>query len=293
MIAVSLLDHSKSPRPSVLLCGFLALTLLFDATQTRTLFMASEARLDFVYCNVFASTLALKSAILLFESYPKSSWLSWDRKEYSPEEVSGVFSIGVFFWLNRLFLRGYNKVLAIVDLYPLDGALNSEKLHERFVANFDRTKLKTGQRPLINALVRTLTVPLLLPIIPRLALVGFTLCQPLFIERLLEHLSLPTMEANIAYSFIGASFFIYSGMALSLASCWYLHNRTRIMVRSILVAEVFQKSTTVRLGAVKNNAAVTLMSSDIERIDVGIRPLHDIWASLIQVASLVGCSTTS
>jgi hypothetical protein len=57
----------------------------------------------------------------------------------------------------------------------------------------------------------------LLPVPPRLALLGFTFCQPFFIERLLDHLSRPSVDANVGYGFIGASVLIYSGIAISMA----------------------------------------------------------------------------
>lgn len=58
----------------------------------------------------------------------------------------------------------------------------------------------------------------------------------------------------------------------------------RTMVRSILVTETFIKATKARIGNGDDNAALTLMSTDIERIDVGFRSLHEIWASIFQVA---------
>lgn len=56
------------------------------------------------------------------------------------------------------------------------------------------------------------------------------------------------------------------------------------MARSILVTEVFIKATEARIGTGDDSAAITLMSTDIERINMGFRALHDTWASLIQVA---------
>jgi hypothetical protein len=50
------------------------------------------------------------------------------------------------------------------------------------------SKLKGDRFGLLKVLARTLKVPLLLPIAPRLALVGFTFCQPLFYR---EAISLP------------------------------------------------------------------------------------------------------
>lgn len=56
------------------------------------------------------------------------------------------------------------------------------------------------------------------------------------------------------------------------------------MARSILVTEVFIRATKAQIGAGDDSAALTLMSTDIERINVGFRALHDIWASTILVA---------
>lgn len=56
------------------------------------------------------------------------------------------------------------------------------------------------------------------------------------------------------------------------------------MTRAILVTEIYNKATRVPFGAGDDSAAVTLMSTDIERIIFGMRSLHDVWACVLQVA---------
>jgi ABC-type bacteriocin/lantibiotic exporter with double-glycine peptidase domain len=56
------------------------------------------------------------------------------------------------------------------------------------------------------------------------------------------------------------------------------------MTRSILVIETYIKATQSTIGSSDDNAGLTLMSTDIERIHLGLIPLHDIWAAVIQVA---------
>ncbi|KAF7558131.1 hypothetical protein G7Z17_g146 [Cylindrodendrum hubeiense] len=284
MVTLSLVDHSKSPRPSVLLSSYLFLTLLLDAAQARTLFLSSDDKPELTYSSIFSAAIALKIGILVLEAQRKARWVSWDEKEHSPEETSGIFSLGVFFWLNKIFLKGYNKILTINDLFPLDSALDGKLLHEEFSKNMDYSKLKGDKYGLVKVLLRSLKFPLLLPVFPRLALLAFTFCQPFFIEKLLDHLSEPEIEANVGYGFIGASILIYSGIAISTALCWYFHQRMRSMARAILVTETFIKTTKSPIGTGDDSAALTLMSTDIERIDLGFRPLHDIWAGIIQVA---------
>ncbi|PWY83785.1 P-loop containing nucleoside triphosphate hydrolase protein [Aspergillus sclerotioniger CBS 115572] len=284
MIALSVLDHSRSPRPSVLLNSYLFLTLLLDAAQTRTFFLSSNDKPELAYSSIFSATLALKIGILLLEAKQKTRWVSWDEKKHSPEETSGIFSLGVFFWLNKMFLMGYSKVLTIDDLYPLDSAFDSKAIHDEFARNIDYSKLKGDKYGLVKVLARTLKVPLLLPILPRLARLAFTFSQPLFLEKLLDYLSQPRLDPNVGYGFIGASMLIYSGLAISWAFTWYFQHRMRTMVSSILVTEIYNKATKARIGNGDDTAVLTLMSTDIERIRMGLRSLHEMWASVIQAA---------
>ncbi|KAL6786178.1 P-loop containing nucleoside triphosphate hydrolase protein [Trichoderma sp. SZMC 28012] len=284
MIPLTAVEHNKSPRPSVLLTSYLLLSLLFDVTQARTLYLSSATSAELSYSNLFTAAVALKTAILVLESRKKSKWMNWNEKEHSPEETSGILSLGVFFWLNKLFLDGYRKIILLDDLYSLDKSLEPEIIHEKFSRNMDYSRMKGDKFGLTKVLMRTLIGPLLLPTIPRLGLLGFTLAQPLFIERLLDYLAEDTLDPNIGYGFIGASFFIYAGIALCWAFHRYYHHRMRTMLRSILVTETFIAATRARIGTSDDNAALTLMSTDIERIRMGFRQLHDIWASVLQVA---------
>ncbi|KAI1180557.1 putative ABC multidrug transporter [Nemania sp. FL0916] len=284
MMVLSVMDHSRSPRPSVLLNTYLFLTLLLDGAQARTLFLSSDGKPDIAYSSIFSAALVLKLGIFLLEARQKSRWIKWDVKEHSPEETSGIFSLGVYFWLNKLFVAGYSKVLRINDLYPLDNTLNSKILHEKFSRNMDYSRLKGDSFGLVKVLIRTLSINLLLPIPLRLAMLGFTLAQPPFIQSLLEYLSKPERDPNAGYGFIGASVFIYSGIAISSALCWYFHRRTLAMARSMLITEIYVKATKARFGKGDDGAAVTLMSIDIERINMGFLSLHETWASLLQAA---------
>jgi ABC-type bacteriocin/lantibiotic exporter with double-glycine peptidase domain len=56
-----------------------------------------------------------------------------------------------------------------------------------------------------------------------------------------------------------------------------------MMARSILVTEIYLKATIARIGTTNDSAALTLMSTDVERIIAGFRALHEIWVITIQV----------
>ncbi|KAJ3492630.1 hypothetical protein NLG97_g5262 [Lecanicillium saksenae] len=285
MVGLSFMDHSKSARPSIILNIYVFFTLILDAAQARTLFLLSSGNHnEFAYSCVFVTTVAVKVIILLLESQRKARWVQWDEKEHSPEETSGVFSLGVFFWLNSLFLVGYKKVMTIKDLFPLDSKLDATRLHAEFSKNLHAATLKGDKFALLKVLVWTMKGTIILAVVPRLCLLGFTFSQPFFIERLLDTLSQPVVPRNESYGLIGAAFLIYIGIAISTAFYWYYQRRMLAMTRAMLVTEIYSKSTKLSIGKASDNAALTLMSTDWERINEGFESVHDIWVSFVQVA---------
>ncbi|KAI5455878.1 hypothetical protein BGZ63DRAFT_409527 [Mariannaea sp. PMI_226] len=70
--------------------------------------------------RLFTLSIALRAVIVCLEAIPKARWIHWVASEHSPEESSSIFSLGVCYWLNKLFLHGYRDVLTVDDLYPLD-----------------------------------------------------------------------------------------------------------------------------------------------------------------------------
>jgi hypothetical protein len=109
MIAVSFLEHARSHRTSALLNLYLLFTLLFDIVQARILWLAISSRHHAIFTHLFTASIAIKLTVLLFEAHSKAGWISWDEKEHSPEETSGIYSLSVYYWLKQLFLRGYKS----------------------------------------------------------------------------------------------------------------------------------------------------------------------------------------
>lgn len=76
----------------------------------------------------------------------------------------------------------------------------------------------TKKRSLNATLFKLLGLSLLVPVLPRLALLALTLCQPLMLQRLLAYLEDPVtrQDPKTGYALIGATVVIYVGMAVRL-----------------------------------------------------------------------------
>lgn len=55
-------------------------------------------------------------------------------------------------------------------------------------------------------------------------------------------------------------------------------------IRSGLIGSIYRHTTTLQASAVKDSAAITLMGTDVERIIQSLRHLHELWASIPEVA---------
>ena len=67
----------------------------------------------------------------------------------------------------------------------------------------------------------------------------------------------------------------------------HLTYRAITMMRGQLISMLYDKATDISITTADPTAALTLMSADIERIDVGWRTAHEIWANLLEIGIAV------
>lgn len=296
MLPLSILEHERCRRPSTILTIYLILAILFDATKARTAWLAwqqTSPRGSLAYPAILVSIGVFKFLILVAESVEKFRWLLPQdglKYEASHEETGGLLNLGVFFWLNSLFMRGYSNIMHVDQLYPLDRAMSSRHLHDSLSAQ--RAKSHVHIR---YSLAKSLAGSLLLPIAPRIAYIGFTFAQPFFIATLISHLQRTPEPGSTSWydqgkGLVGATILIYLGAALSRSLYNYLVHRTVYMARGALASAIYEKTTISPDSADVGGgglAALTLMSTDVERIILGFITIHEVWANPVEVA--LGC----
>ncbi|KAL7910446.1 P-loop containing nucleoside triphosphate hydrolase protein [Trichoderma velutinum] len=286
ILPVSFSEHSRSPRPSFLLSGYLTLSLLFDIVRARSFWLVAVTRSEDAFAGVFTASVALKAAIFLTESYTKARWIQWSTSTHSPEETTGFYGLAVFSWLWKLFLLGRSKVLSLDDLFHLDHHMSSDVLRRKLQASIEASPTRGQKLGLAKALAKSLAGPLLFPVVPRIALSAFKFGQPFLTNSLLSYLQTPESErsANSGYGLIGAVFLVYSGIALSTSFYYYLRERSLWMARGALASIVYEHTMRSRLSVTSESAVLTLMSTDIERARVGFTFIHEFWASVLESA---------
>lgn len=235
---VSYFEHIRSTRPSMLLNAYLLLLVVLG------IICISRTSSRDTYGILLIASTVLAGVVAILEAVPKRRWGSIALYDKSPEESSGLYSIALFAWLNPLIRLGNRKILDTDDLYPLDTRLSANEMSQLFQQNW--TNRPPG-RSLPGVLLKSLFWPLVQPIPSKIAFVGFSFCQPLFIQKLIKYLeSGPDASCDTSTNLILASSCIYAGMAVSSASFAYLNSRALARLRSSLVTAMFHKTVELR-----------------------------------------------
>ncbi|KAH9223366.1 P-loop containing nucleoside triphosphate hydrolase protein [Leptodontidium sp. 2 PMI_412] len=287
LLVLSTLEHFKSVRPSILACAFIVLAFIYDVSRIPSLWSGSlhldPGRLSSAFKALFTAVVPIEFIFLALESSRRRSWVIWDKVNHSPEETSSVLGLGVYAWLNPLLWRGYHESLTMKHLFALDGNISVDIIQEKSLTDSSSDSTGTSSWQLILWLVKPLGRFLILPVLPRLFLLGFTFCQPFFIQRLLRFLSSPEDNSLTASALISVAVFTYLGIAISTALYWYYQERFQSMLRAYLISSIYQKAGLMVHVGDGDHAAVTLMGADVERVYTGLRLMHEVWADAIQI----------
>jgi ATP-binding cassette, subfamily C (CFTR/MRP), member 1 len=89
---------------------------------------------------------------------------------------------------------------------------------------------------------------------------------------------------NQSLGLIAAAALIYIGVAVCTVRYMHQVYRSITMLRGGLVGLIFNKTLVLRDGVYDESAAVTHMSTDIDRIVSGMQSMHEVWARLMEVA---------
>jgi ATP-binding cassette subfamily C (CFTR/MRP) protein 1 len=165
------------------------------------------------------------------------------------------------------------------------------------------TDLVKPKSTLIRSLWQILYFHMLVPVLPRILLIALTYCQPLLIKRVLSLQMEPVTESsrNIGYGLIAAYGLVYAGIAVRnllivvlpelmtnppqvlSASYWFLMAKATTYVRGAIASKVFSRINDLSIMNTDDSAAVVLMSTDVERITIGMNMMHETWASVLEV----------
>ncbi|KAK3353395.1 ABC transporter [Lasiosphaeria hispida] len=281
LLGLSDSEHSQSLRPSTVLQCFCVSTILLDLPRVRTQWLLDD---NSAVAPVFTATFVLRIVLLTLESLPKWKHTTISTEDVPPEMRQGILGQTFFWWLKPLFLEGYKRDLSMEDLHPVDGDLTGSVLRTKLLRSWGKVD-QAGRNRLRNACLRTFFPELVKAFVPRMVRMGFDLTQPFLISSTIRYISAHgSAPAFYGHGLIGAYALCYVGIAIS--GRWYMYTayRTMAKVRGGLVATIYRNMLKIRAETANSSAALSLMSTDVDRVTMSSYIIVNIVPNLIQIA---------
>ncbi|EQB48595.1 ABC transporter [Colletotrichum gloeosporioides Cg-14] len=202
----------------------------------------------------------------------------------APEDLAGPISQTFFLWLNSLFLTGYKRAFTTTDLGMISSPLYAKSILAKF-SNIANGHIASSGNGFALQTFTSLGFYALAPVIPRLAVTGFTFSQSFLVTALLKYLEHGEQRpASHGYGLLGACAFVYIGIAVSNSWYWRHMYKSVSIIRGGLVVSIFEKVLRLPEDGGTEAKATTLMISDVQRIVSGLAFIHEVWAGILETA---------
>ncbi|PWY88146.1 P-loop containing nucleoside triphosphate hydrolase protein [Aspergillus heteromorphus CBS 117.55] len=260
LLALSSYEHTRSVAPSAIIALYLVVTTPLDLFRAQMpLFRDTPAE---VIATVGLVAVALKVGLIFSEASSKRHLLLAEYRHLSPEATSGPYSRATLWWINPLLGRGYSN--------DLGSWLRHDEPHAY---------------SLLQVVFSVLRWRFVAAGLPQVLLVGFKFVQPVLIRQTIDYVTDQDTDFGTRGSRLVAAYaLVYAGLALLGASSGYRMTRFIVSLRGGLVSLIYRKTLALSSTAGQERAALTLMSTDVERITVAFRSLHTAWTAVIEVS---------
>ncbi|KAF5553204.1 multidrug resistance [Fusarium napiforme] len=185
-----------------------------------------------------------------------------------------------------VMVLGATKVLALVTEMLWKCSLANR--HELCDAPEESNGPKRKQAPikLAKEIFLSHTIEFLAPIFPRLCYLSLTFAQPFLVRRAIDYISKPKTEGSgqRGDGLIAAYALVYYGIAFVSSLYEQSAVRATTVVRADLSMRIYQQSLLLDRVVDTGDSSTTMMTADVERVQLGVRKIHDAWASFVSVA---------
>ncbi|KAF5687004.1 major facilitator family transporter [Fusarium denticulatum] len=236
-----------------------------DAARARTLWRMLDGRDPAIAVMVLGATKVLA---LVTEMLWKCSLANRHELCDAPEESNGIIERALMLRMMPIFWAGYRTPLQTEHLSKL------------------RPKRKQAPIKLAKEIFLSHTLEFLAPIFPRLCYLSLTFAQPFLVRRAIDFISKPRTEGSgqRGDGLIAAYALVYYGIAFVSSLYEQSAVRATTVVRADLSMRIYQQSLLLDRVVDTGDSSTTMMTADVERVQLGVRKIHDAWASFVSVA---------
>ncbi|SMR54476.1 unnamed protein product [Zymoseptoria tritici ST99CH_1E4] len=268
---VSGFEHFKSKTPSLLLNGFLLLSLVLGIPVARIYWLRPGFQ---IIAAAYTVLLAIKALLLIVEELPKRHAAAGDHP--GVESNSGILSRSAFWWLNPLLLKGARSILSVDTISSIGPKFSSQRLKNKLEHYWNLYDRK-DEYALLKCTFLAYKGQFVAGVPARICSSAFNFAQPFLIHSLVDFVGQPSDQRSrsAANGLIAATILVYLGLAISNGCYRHMTYQLLTMCRGGLAPLIFGKMLRLQSSKIESAAPVTLMSTDIEGIMLsGNAPAH-------------------
>lgn len=287
LILLSQYEHRGSVRPSSLICLYLLATVVIEAAQVRTLWLLQP--FNVALAAVATASSIVRVCLLALEAREKGVYPASERGKPSPESRSSILNRSVYWWINSLFFQGFRSDLTLKSLYNLDENLVSKALTSDLRHRWDADKTKYSRKhALLWHTLASAKWTLIRAVAARTTVIPLKYAQPFLFSDLIERVSGPDEQDQdgAKYGLLGAMLLVYALLAATNATYKRQTIQMMTIIRGSLVGSIYAKTlkeNSHSSGDGSDANALTFMSTDVDRIVVGVQNIHEMWAASIEI----------
>lgn len=129
----------------------------------------------------------------------------------------------------------------------------------------------------------TLWWPFLAVVIPRLLYSGFTFSQPFLMQQVVKCIEKEDAEEYERISLLVASGIVFVGRAITNVLYFHANYRCVTATRGVLVSAMADKQLRLKHDEAKKSAISTLMTADVEGLEMNLPELHELWGYFVDI----------
>ncbi|KXJ96142.1 ABC transporter type 1, transmembrane domain-containing protein [Microdochium bolleyi] len=228
--------------------------------------------------------LLLEGALLAVESLGKSASYKVVRKP-SPEDETGLLNRLLFFWVNKVLLKGYAALLEVTSLPPLDQDLRAGTIRGRVLRAWGDRGPSGDAMMLPRILLQDLRTSFFAAVPWRTVLIVLKYMQPILIKQAIELVN-DQMSHDLELQgrvLIAGAAMVYLGLAIATARYHQCLNRLRVSTRCALAALIEDKMMHSWAESSLEGVVLSLISNDIDALDSISELVHETWAQALEV----------
>lgn len=218
------------------------------------------------------------------------------EKNPHPRATANHFSVITFWWLFRLFKKGYRRDLDVNDLYTSlkehQSAYLGDKLESLWNQELQQSKIKKEEPSLLRVLVKCFGVKTFFyGFLVAVSEVLFKITQPWFMGRLIQYFS-PNSDMSIETAFLYVAAIVVCSIGTVVTRQSYMMAMLHIgmKMRIAVCSLVYRKTLKLSMAALRETTvgqSVNLLSNDVNRFDNSVLFLVYLWFGPLQTLILL------